>query len=298
MLTMPTRPLTSSRLGYPSRARLLILNADDFGMCHAENEATIQAIKQGLAMSCTLMVPCPWALHGMKRLRENPSVPFGVHLTAVSEHKHYRWGPVTCREKVASLVDEAGCFYSEDRIPELLERVNQAELEQEFRAQIEAVLAAGLKPTHLDGHCNIHLRRDDLFQMAVGLAREYGLALRVSGGPFIEQMHQRGLPTVDHDVLDSYHLDARDKPQVYYELLQALPVGLSEWALHPAFASDELKAITPSWHVRKADLDFLVSEEARAIVEEEGITLLSYQSLQELVRDPIKPQQDDGGTYK
>ena len=28
---------TAQRLGYPADARLLIVNADDFGMCHAEN---------------------------------------------------------------------------------------------------------------------------------------------------------------------------------------------------------------------------------------------------------------------
>ena len=61
---------TNELLGYPPDARLLILNADDFGMCHSVNEATIHAIKERLVTSCTLMVPCPWSLHGIHLLSQ------------------------------------------------------------------------------------------------------------------------------------------------------------------------------------------------------------------------------------
>ncbi len=56
---------TNRLLGYPAEARLLIINADDFGMCHAINEAIFHALKKGVLRSTTLMVPCPWALHAM-----------------------------------------------------------------------------------------------------------------------------------------------------------------------------------------------------------------------------------------
>jgi predicted glycoside hydrolase/deacetylase ChbG (UPF0249 family) len=279
--TVPGDVKTHVRLGYAPDARLLILNADDFGMCHTENEATLQAITQGLASSCSLMMPCPWALHAIHRLQENPSIPLGVHLTAVSEYTYYRWRPLTCPQEVPSLVDEAGFFYSEARIPELLARVKLSELETEFVAQIEALLAAGLKPSHLDSHCDIHLRREDIFDMTVDLARAYGLALRVSSQPFIEKLQRQGYPTNDHDYLDSYRLDTRDKLARYSQLLHELPAGLNEWALHPGFASPELQAITPSWPVRQADFDFLMSPVARDIVQREGIIILSYEPLQE-----------------
>jgi predicted glycoside hydrolase/deacetylase ChbG (UPF0249 family) len=231
------------------------------------------------------MMPCPWALHGIKLLRKNPYIPFGVHLTVVSEYAYYRWGPLTCPEKVPSLVDETGHFYRENRIHEFLEQVSLSELETEFRAQIEAVLAAGLGPTHLDSHCNIHLRRENVLDMTVNLACEYGLALRVSGRPFIEKLQRQSYPTNDHNLLDSYDLDTRDKPVHYHKLLRELPAGLSEWAMHPGIGSTELQAITPSWHVRQADFDFLMSQKARDLVEEEGIITLSYESLQELWKE-------------
>jgi predicted glycoside hydrolase/deacetylase ChbG (UPF0249 family) len=50
---------TNRLLGYPDDARLLIINADDFGMCHAVNSAIIQTLAEGIVRSTTLMVPCP-----------------------------------------------------------------------------------------------------------------------------------------------------------------------------------------------------------------------------------------------
>jgi predicted glycoside hydrolase/deacetylase ChbG (UPF0249 family) len=64
-MTLLNKSQTNSLLGYPADARLLIINADDFGMCHAVNEASLRALKEGLASSCSLMTPCPWALHAL-----------------------------------------------------------------------------------------------------------------------------------------------------------------------------------------------------------------------------------------
>src|ERR671911_965288 len=183
---------TNSLLGYPDDARLLLVNADDLGMCHAVNEAIIRSLEEGIVGSCSVMVPCPWALHALAWLQEAPDVAFGVHLTSVSEQPAYRWGPITCRTEVPSLVDEAGDFYPEARIDEFLEQVDVAELEREYRAQIERVLRFGLRPTPLDSHCAVHTRREEIFEMTLGLARQYGVPLRAYYWPFIEKMRRRG----------------------------------------------------------------------------------------------------------
>jgi hypothetical protein len=119
---------TNELLGYSADARLLIINADDFGMCHTVNEATIQTFRNGAVTSCTLMVPCPWSLHGIRLLKENPDIPFGVHLTVVSEHPNYRWGPVAQQQEVPSLMDEKGCFYNWERVDEFMQQVDIPEL--------------------------------------------------------------------------------------------------------------------------------------------------------------------------
>jgi predicted glycoside hydrolase/deacetylase ChbG (UPF0249 family) len=281
-----SRRHTNRLLGYPPDARLLIINADDFGMCHAVNEAVAGILREGVVRSTTLMVPCPWMLHAVHFLRDHPEIAFGVHLTALSEWVDYRWGPVTPKEKVPSLIDEAGYFYNFEAMPGFLARVSLRELEMEFRTQIEVVLAAGLRPSHLDWHALRIGDRGDIFGLLLGLARDYGLALRVAGRPWIEKVQSLGLPANDYDFLDSYLLDPASKADRYAERLRDLPAGLSEWAVHPGLDNSELFAIDPGGsHIRQADFDFFTSRQAKNIIAEEGIILLDYRALQEVWRD-------------
>jgi chitin disaccharide deacetylase len=269
--------------GQPDEARLLIINADDFGMCHAINAAILRAWQEGIVSSTSLMAPCPWARHALQLLQDHPALPFGVHLTIVCDFRPYRWGPLTARDQVPSLLDAAGDFYPGDRLPELLAQARLAEVEREFRAQIEAVLAAHLTPTHLDWHCLCDGGRADIFDLTIRLAQEYGLALRVHERPMAAQCQRLGLPTTAYDVLDSYSLPTIDKAARYAQLLRALPAGLSEWAVHPSLGTEEAQAMEPaSWRVRKADFDFLISQEARAILAAEGIMRVDYRALQQV----------------
>jgi len=259
----------------------LIINADDFGMCHAVNEAVFRALERGLLRSTTLMVPCPWALHAMHFLADHPEIPFGVHLTAISDWVDYRWGPVTNKTKVPSLINEAGYFYDFDHMPEFLAHVQLEELEMEFRAQIEIVLRAGLNPAHLDWHSLRIRNREDIFNLMLRLAREYGLALRVAGRSAIDKVQSQGLPCNDYNFLDSYSIDPIGKSARYTQMLRELPAGLSEWAVHPGLSTPELLAIEGDGNqIRQTDFDFLISEEAQAIIEEESIILLDYRALQ------------------
>jgi len=275
------RSQTNRLLGYPDDARLLIINADDFGRAHASNAGTVRAFVEGVVRSTTLMVPCPWALHAMQLLAEHPGLAFGVHLTLISEERLYRWRPLTAKNQVPSLVDAAGFFVGEDDIPGFLAQVNLAEVEVEFRAQIETVLAAALTPTHLDFHCLANGGRADIFALTVRLAREYGLAVRVSGRATGDALRRQGLPTNEHEVLDSYRVDIAGKQAWLARALQDLPIGLTEWAVHPALETPEMHAIEPqSWQVRSTDLAFLLSQTTREILVQEGIVLLSYEPLQ------------------
>ena len=79
----------------------------------------------------------------MQWLATHPDIPFGVHLTTVGDSLHYRWKPISCQEHVSSLVDETGNFYNWHRIAEFFARARLDELEVEFSAQIDTVLAAG-----------------------------------------------------------------------------------------------------------------------------------------------------------
>jgi predicted glycoside hydrolase/deacetylase ChbG (UPF0249 family) len=171
-------------------------------------------------------------------------------------------------------------------MPEFLARVNLNQLEMEFKAQIEAVLAAKLKPTHLDWHCLRLGRREDILDLMASLAKEYGLALRVIGQSWIEKVQSQGLPTIDYDFLDSYLIDPATKAARYAELLRELPVGLSEWAVHPGLDNAELLAIEPNGnHIRQTDFDFFISPQAKDIISEEDIILLDYRALQDVWKE-------------
>jgi len=278
------RTLSSELLGFPADARLLIVNCDDFGMYEAVNFAVAEAIEEGIAASCSLMVPCPGAAQAMEILRRRSQIPFGVHLTLVCDLPVRRWGPLTPRGMVPSLLDDTGELFvpTPDGRSRLLGQARLDEVELEFRAQIDAVLDAGLMPTHLDWHCLADGGRDDILDLTVALAEEYGLAVRIWLEPGRRKMRRRGLPAVDHPFLDSFSLDVRDKAARYAEMLRSLPAGLTEWAVHPALGDAESQAIEPGgWLVRRTDYEFLTSLQAREILCQEGITVIDYRGIQE-----------------
>ncbi|HEX4213526.1 MAG TPA: ChbG/HpnK family deacetylase [Candidatus Dormibacteraeota bacterium] len=289
--------LANHVLGYPDDARLLIINADDFGIAGWANEATLRAITEGVVRSASLMAPMPAAGEAMRILRDHPDLPFGVHLTVLCDMPGQAWSPLAADGTVPSMVDESGHLYGLERLPEFLERVSVEDLEIEFRAQIEAVIAAGLGPTHLDWHCLHNGGRPDILEMTARLATEYGLALRVTDPAQVERLRRRGLPTDDHDLMDSFDVDPGAKPASYLRMLRELPVGLTEWAVHPGIDGAELRATEPDgWQVRHTDYEFLVSAEAANTIRQEGIELLSYEPLQAIWADGgVAPSRVSGG---
>lgn len=288
---MTVNSQTNRLLGYPDDARLLIVNADDFGMCHGVNAAIIGTLQVGapderVVRSTSLMVPCAWYVPAAQFLAGHPQIPFAIHLTAVGDGVVYRWGPLTAGEKVRSLVDWSPpslgrYFYTFDQMLDHLAHLDLGELETEFRAQIEVVLAAGLRPSHLDWHSLRIANRPDIFDVMFRLAREYGLAFRVAFQPWIETLQRKGFPCLDHELLDSWGLDPATKAAYYTQLLRDLPPGLSEWAVHPALDTPEFLAAEPGAHrTRQADYDYLVSRQAEDVIRQEGIVLLDYRALQ------------------
>jgi predicted glycoside hydrolase/deacetylase ChbG (UPF0249 family) len=145
--------------------------------------------------------------------------------------------------------------------------------------QIDTVLDYGLTPSHLDSHLDSHYHvsglRDDIFDMTVSLALDYGLAMRVTNTDSIRKLQGEGLPTVDHEVLDSGRIALEEKESLFLRELEALPPGLSEWGIHPGIESQELKAIMAGpgiwsgvWEGRVLDLTFATSQLAKDVVRE------------------------------
>ena len=83
-------PTLAQRLGYKATDKLLIINGDDTGMCHAANVAVIDSLERGLMTSATIMVPCPWFTEIARYAKLHPEKDFGIHLCHTSEWEVYR----------------------------------------------------------------------------------------------------------------------------------------------------------------------------------------------------------------
>lgn len=270
-------------LGYPSDARVLIINADDFGMCHSINIATVAAMRNGIVTTTSLMACCPWAWEAMHMLRDDPSLPFGVHLTLVNEMPGYRWGPVASKDSVPSIVNPDGFFLAHSEIPKLYAQAKLEDVEREFRAQIERVLSFGIQPTHLDWHCVLDGGRPDILELTLQLCDEHGFAMRVNNPELRESLIAAGKPANDTPIIDGYSLPVEEKNAIWAKMLGELQPGFHQWAAHVSTGDPEARAMEPNaWRVRKTDFDFFTSDEAKHLIAEHKIVLVDYQAVQRL----------------
>src|SRR5262249_30108309 len=134
----------AERLGYAPDAKLLVINCDDLGSTRSANVGVYDALRNGVATSASLMVPCPWARDAAAQHRGED---VGVHLTLNSEWETYRWGPIT---HSASLLDGDGGFPR--TVEDTWEHADLDEVRRECRAQIERAIMWGFDVSHLDSH--------------------------------------------------------------------------------------------------------------------------------------------------
>jgi predicted glycoside hydrolase/deacetylase ChbG (UPF0249 family) len=280
---------TAERLGYDADARVLILNADDFGMCHDQNEGVMTGLKDGLFTSSTILVTCPWFEEAADFARSNPGADLGVHLTLTAEWDTYKWGPVSQRHAVPSLVDERGYLWQ--TVPQVYEHARLDEAETELRAQIEKALAAGIDVTHLDSHMGTLQLRADYHEIYARLAAEYRVPIRLASRKLmrdqmpavLDQLDASGVVTQDHLV---FHGPSKvEETESYWtNLIRSLFPGVTEILCHPARARDELKSCARDASQREADFRYFTSEKTRRLLADDGIELIGYRKLRNLMR--------------
>jgi predicted glycoside hydrolase/deacetylase ChbG (UPF0249 family) len=284
-------PPLAERLGFASTDRVLIVNADDVGMSHAANAATIAGMQKGLISSGTIMVPCPWFEEIAAYARETPTADFGLHLTHTSEWKVYKWGPVASKSDVPGLVTPQGYLW-----PDIMSVYKHATPEQagiEARAQIRKALDAGIDVTHLDSHMGA-LQYDMRFhQVYRGLAKEFDLPIRMGNQELLEKLgggHLRAELDADGTVYPDYLIHGERKPgepvDVYWRrMLSTLKPGVTELYIHPALAGDEMQHITNSWQERDTEYHLFTDDVGiRTLLAGQDVKIIGWRRLRDLQR--------------
>ncbi len=277
----------AERLGFGSDAKLLIVHADDVGMTHAVNAATIKALESGGVNSASIMVACPWFPEIAEYAKTHPEADFGLHLTLTSERVYYRWGPVAPRDKVTSLVDENGYFHHDWTAAT---RIEPKEVEVELRAQIERGYAMGIRPTHLDSHqYRLYDNGKELFEVLLRIAREKKLPFFVVRDWFAEHPYLESSVSPEDIVIDhTVTIDPSVRPEKWADFYRAaiknLQPGVTEFVIHVAFADEEMKAATRERDIwgaawRQRDFDFFTSAEFRQLLAHEKIQLVNWREL-------------------
>jgi len=271
----------AERLGYGPDDRLLIINCDDLGMSHAANTGCFSALRDGLATSATLMVPCPWA---RAAVAEADGEDIGVHLTLNSEYDRYRWGPIT---HAPSLLDGDGGFPR--TVTDSWDHADLDEVRRECRAQIERAMLWGLDVTHLDSHMGTLQLRPEFFDVYLDLAIEFRLPMRMAGA---SSEHSAGFPfrqlAADEGVVypDSFvYVGGVGSRDAIERVVADLRPGVTEVYVHPAVDTPELRAIDAGWPARVDDLDLVASDGAlAATIAAQGIVPIGWRGMRDLMR--------------
>jgi predicted glycoside hydrolase/deacetylase ChbG (UPF0249 family) len=283
------------KLGYGQNDRVLIIHADDVGMCQATLSGLVDLFDFGLVSSAAVMVPCPWFQHAAAIGRDHPRLDLGVHLTLNSEWTPYRWGPISTRDPASGLLDEQGCFHR--RPSATLEHADPQAVQAELHLQLRRALEAGLDVTHVDAHM-LTAARPPFRPLYVEAALEQRLPLLLTNGspdgseladlmaadpPLAQRLAAHGAPLFDD--LQSLPLDdPRDQLVLATKLIDGLRPGLTMLLLHPAQDTPELRALAPDWPSRVANYSVMLSSELRDHVRRSGVQVIGYRPLRELMR--------------
>jgi predicted glycoside hydrolase/deacetylase ChbG (UPF0249 family) len=260
--------------------RVLVVNADDFGFTRDVNQGIVDAHRDGILTSTTLMATGPAFEDAIRLARENPTLDIGCHLVLVGE--------APFPDTVAQLTKAVA-----------LKRID---IYPQLRAQVLRILNAGLRPTHLDTHKHTHLlppvldavaRLSEEFQIP-WVRRPFDLPLTTGGGQwkttavsrafgvvrgrFERVLRRHGCRPTDH--FAGFQLTGRFDAGDLANLIRALPEGSTEFMCHPGRCGAELRsARTRLKDSREQELRALTSPEVRAALEETRVRLAPFPEL-------------------
>lgn len=250
--------------------RRLIINADDFGFTPDVNAGIVEAHRNGVLTSTTMMANGEAFEDAVRLTRETPTLDIGCHLVLVQG-----------RSLSTGVLLPAGPRHL---LLHLARR--RIDVYKELRMQIEKLLAAGIRPTHLDTHKHTHLV-PQVFRTVVRLAREFGISFvrlpldRSLGipGP-VERFYRRMAEREDVRLTDhflGFRLTGSLNEVTFKAALERLPQGVTEFMCHPGKLGSELAhAETRLKESRVRELEALTSPRIRQLINERKIELSGF----------------------
>lgn len=280
----------------PKIRRLVVVNADDLGLHEDINRGIQKAHQEGIVTS-TSLVPCGRAFDDALRVLQTcPGLGVGVHLTLIEEE------PLCKPERIVSLLDRNGRFYgSYRRFSEriFLGKIEPNELRRELDAQIQRVLEAGIRPSHLDSHQHVHMLplvwqavtelagryrvpfiRVPYFQDVWGRLRtpwECAFRAGLNALSWIRRRRRTGFRSADFTA--ALHLSGRLKKADLLNVLQTLRPGICEVIAHPGVTTPALERHYAWGFDWSGELSALTSTEVQCAVRRADVCLVSYRGL-------------------
>ena len=284
----------AEKLGYPVDSKVVMLHADDIGMCSEANEAVIPYLLNDQIQSASAMVPCPWFNDIADWYKKHPEMDIGLHLTLTSEWKNYRWGPVSNSSSVPELIDTEGYLWR--RVIDVASRTPVATIEKEVRAQIERAYERGIKPGHIDTHMGTLYSKVEYAEAFFNIAMEYGIPANVieftpsrvqkfrkQGYPITARLIESGrkytLPKLDDFSSVPDGKDYQNKKENFFDLIQNLEPGITEIIFHPSIYTEGLKKITNSWQQRVWEAKMFSDPEVIQFLKNEGIIFTNWKEM-------------------
>ena len=274
----PPRPHFTFAALKTVRSNRLILNADDFGLHPAVNEAVEQAHREGVLTAASLMVGAAAAADAIACARRNPGLRVGLHLVLTDG------AAMLPPAEIPDLVDTHGRFGDRmvrDGIRFYWSAAVRRQLEAEIRAQFAAYAATGLSLDHVNCHKHFHLH-PTVLDLIIGVGRDYGLkAVRLPldrrGGwllrPWLRLLRRRldraGIVHNDQ-VIGLRNTGKLDEDALLAELEHLAP-GVTEIYFHPGTLSGGIIARTMKGYRHSDELAALLSPLVRAKLDASGL---------------------------
>ncbi len=286
----------AERLGWKSDDTVLVIELAEGGMSHAVNRGITEVLDKGESASIATMMTGPWLPSLMRYTRTKTSLDIGVELTLNSEYEAYRWGPVSGRFKVPSLVDEQGYLWKSTAL--LAAKATPDDVEAEIRAQIERAEAMGINITHLVSHLSALFAKEEFFERYLKVAVEKQIPVLLPAGlathanientnlvkmvkEHATRIWNSGLPLVDDMHTASAQWEAGQKKLKFISMLHILRPGLTVMVLNPAIPTDEFNFIAPNGRSRLADAMAMQDIELKRVIESRGIIMTNWKEIKE-----------------